>query len=58
MNGEIVWFRDYELPEFLLTFSNERRDATDAAHGRLGSAGNPYGNVLKIHHWMVEYLPR
>ncbi len=57
-NGEIIWFRDYESPEFLLTFSNERREATDPAHGRLGSAEGPHEQVLKIHHWMVEYLPR
>lgn len=50
--------QDYESLELLLTFANERRGTTDAAHGRLGSAGSPFGRALKIHHLMVEYLPR
>jgi hypothetical protein len=50
--------QDYKLLELLLVFANECSDATDAEHGSLGSAGSPYGKALKIHHWMVEYLPR
>lgn len=47
-----------QLLELLLTYAIPRRDATDAMHGRLGIAGSPCGRALKIHHWMVEYLPR
>jgi len=56
LSGE-AGLQDYELLELLLIFAKECSDATDAVPGRLGSAGNPYGNALKIHHWMVEYLP-
>lgn len=56
LSGEAA-LQDYELLEFLLTFANQRRDATHAAHGRLGRAGSPYGMSLKIHHEMVENLP-